>query len=328
MSNSKQPLISKFFVNSNSNAKKRKELSPILPNTYKKLSSQNSNKNESIDDLLDSKNKKLKISESIPESINTDKKPQKKLVLKKRKNKDNSSEEEYRPNSEEEENYDKNSEEENLKEESFNGISEEEEESFPSYGKKKTKKNQKSKTEQSKKAKQLTSKKSLPIMSNNNNSTLKKSQLMDIPQEQQNNNQVDYDSFEDKTPDWALKENCRDKNGKFPTDFDYDPGSLLIPKEAIKKLTPTMRQYWEIKSNNFDKVVFFKLGKFYEIFYDDAAICNKYLDLNWMSRKMHVGFPEKSLDRYANILVNLGFKVVIVEQTETPKEMEKRLKSC
>lgn len=47
-----------------------------------------------------------------------------------------------------------------------------------------------------------------------------------------------------------------------------------------------MKQFWKIKSENFDKVIFFKLGKFYELFYDDAMIGHKELDLNWMGRKM------------------------------------------
>lgn len=77
----------------------------------------------------------------------------------------------------------------------------------------------------------------------------------------------------------------------------------MIEEKYFKELTPTMRQYWKIKQNNFDKIIFFKLGKFYEIFYEDAVICNKYLDLNWMARKMHVGFPEKGLEKYASMLV-------------------------
>lgn len=43
-------------------------------------------------------------------------------------------------------------------------------------------------------------------------------------------------------------------------------------------------------------------------------------------RKLHVGFPERSLDKYLSILVNSGHKVAVVEQTETPKQMERRLK--
>lgn len=54
------------------------------------------------------------------------------------------------------------------------------------------------------------------------------------------------------------------------------------------------------------------------MFYDDAAIGNKYLDLKFMGTKMHTGFPEKTLQRYGNELVRLGFKTVIVQQMETP----------
>ena len=59
-----------------------------------------------------------------------------------------------------------------------------------------------------------------------------------------------------------------------------------------------MKQFWNVKQNNFDKVILFKLGKFYELFYEDAMIGNKYLDLKYMGTKMHTGFPEKTLDRY------------------------------
>jgi len=52
-----------------------------------------------------------------------------------------------------------------------------------------------------------------------------------------------------------------------------------------------MKQFWTIKSDNFEKIVFFKLGKFYELFYDDAAIGNRYLNLKFMGAKMHTGFP-------------------------------------
>ena len=55
------------------------------------------------------------------------------------------------------------------------------------------------------------------------------------------------------------------------------------------------------------------MGKFYEIFYEDAVVCNKILDLNWMGRKMHVGFPEKGLNRYVEKLVSFGYKVAVVE---------------
>jgi DNA mismatch repair protein MSH6 len=65
-----------------------------------------------------------------------------------------------------------------------------------------------------------------------------------------------------------------------------------------------MKQYWEIKKDNFDKILFFKIGKFYEIFYDDAIICHRILDLAWMSgKKPLVGFMERALDKYVQTLV-------------------------
>lgn len=83
-----------------------------------------------------------------------------------------------------------------------------------------------------------------------------------------------------------------------------------------------MFQYWEIKSQHFEKILLFKLGKFYEIFYDDAIICHKVLDLAWMCTnfkkklKVHVGFPEKTLEKYVTILVDHGYKIAVVEQTK------------
>jgi DNA mismatch repair protein MSH6 len=94
---------------------------------------------------------------------------------------------------------------------------------------------------------------------------------------------------------------------------EADPSSLFVPPLEFKKLTKAMQQYWTIKSDNFDKIIFFKLGKFYELFYDDALVGHRYLDLNWMGRKMHTGFPEKALQKYAKMLIDFGFKVAVVD---------------
>lgn len=150
--------------------------------------------------------------------------------------------------------------------------------------------------------------------------------FVNVDKENNQGDKVNFEEFEDKTPWWALKENCKDKQGRSPSDPDYDPSTLWIPPEEKKRMTPTMRQYWEMKADNYDKVCFFKLGKFYELFYDDAVVGNQVLDLNWMGRKMHTGFPEKALERYAQILVNKGYVVAVIEQMETPKQMEERLR--
>jgi len=111
---------------------------------------------------------------------------------------------------------------------------------------------------------------------------------------------------------------------KRPSDPGYDETTLYFPKEFWKGFTPCMTQFWQIKQYNLEKILFFKLGKFYEIFYIDAIICQRILDLNWMggAKKLHIGFPEKVLDKYLSIMVNHGYKVAVIEQTETPRMME------
>ncbi|EAR96989.1 MutS domain III protein (macronuclear) [Tetrahymena thermophila SB210] len=133
------------------------------------------------------------------------------------------------------------------------------------------------------------------------------------------------DQLDDTTPYFALPENAMDSKKRKRTDPNYDPTTLYVPPESLKQFTPVMRQYWEIKSTNFDKILFFKLGKFYELFYEDALITHKELDLNWMGKKMHTGFPEKALDKMASKLISLGYKVAVAEQTETPEQMKQRL---
>ena len=128
-------------------------------------------------------------------------------------------------------------------------------------------------------------------------------------------------------PYWATAAYVRDKNMKRPSDANYDPSTLYVPEEEIKRMMPTMRQYWEFKSNNFDKIVLFKMGQFYELFYEDAIIGNKYLDLNWNNRRFSVGFREKTFEEQVTKLVKLGYKLAVIEQTETPDEMAERLKS-
>ena len=88
-----------------------------------------------------------------------------------------------------------------------------------------------------------------------------------------------------------------------------------------------MAQYWNFKKENNDKILMFKLGRFYEMFYTDAIACHLVLDLNWMGgkHKVHVGFPESQISKVCNKLVNSGFHVAVVDQTETTMMAEERL---
>lgn len=135
------------------------------------------------------------------------------------------------------------------------------------------------------------------------------------------------DEIKEALPEFLKEHNIRDANRLRPFEEGYDDTSLFIPADQWKSFTPAMRQYWEIKQFNLEKILLFKLGKFYEIFYHDAIICQKLLDLNWMggAKKLHVGFPEKALDKYLSVLVKQGFKVAVIEQTETPRQLEQRV---
>ncbi|MBQ2251595.1 MAG: DNA mismatch repair protein MutS, partial [Clostridia bacterium] len=90
-------------------------------------------------------------------------------------------------------------------------------------------------------------------------------------------------------------------------------------------LSPMMQQYLQIKSQNEDAILFFRLGDFYEMFYDDAKLVSRELDLTLtgkqcgdVERAPMCGVPYHSADIYIGKLVERGYKVVICEQTEDP----------
>ena len=91
------------------------------------------------------------------------------------------------------------------------------------------------------------------------------------------------------------------------------------------KLTPMMKQYLEVKEKHQDEILLFRLGDFYEMFFDDAILVSKELDLTLTKRattKNDVpmcGFPYHVSDSYISKLINRGHKVAICEQVEDPK---------
>ena len=98
----------------------------------------------------------------------------------------------------------------------------------------------------------------------------------------------------------------------------------------MAELTPMMKQYLEIKANNPDSILFFRLGDFYEMFADDARVASKELDLTLTSRDRgkHAkpaeeqmpmcGIPYHASDAYIARLIAKGYKVAICEQVEDP----------
>ncbi len=91
------------------------------------------------------------------------------------------------------------------------------------------------------------------------------------------------------------------------------------------KLTPGMQQYMKIKNENPDCLVLFRMGDFYETFFDDAKTAARALDIVLTKRGGRnpvplAGIPYHALDQYLAKLIKQGFKVAIVEQTEDPKK--------
>jgi DNA mismatch repair protein MSH6 len=113
-----------------------------------------------------------------------------------------------------------------------------------------------------------------------------------------------------------------------PNHPDFDPRTLYIPPMAMKNLSPFEQQYWEIKSKFMDTIVFFKKGKFYELYENDATIGHQRFDLKLTDRvnMRMVGVPEASLDHWANQFVAKGYKIARVDQMESAlgKEMRER----
>ncbi|MEM1483540.1 DNA mismatch repair protein MutS [Oscillospiraceae bacterium PP1C4] len=95
----------------------------------------------------------------------------------------------------------------------------------------------------------------------------------------------------------------------------------------MEKLSPMMQQYFSIKEKHKDHIVFFRLGDFYEMFYDDAIVASKELELTLTGRDCGqedrapmCGIPHHACETYLSRLIKRGFKVAICEQTENPAD--------
>ena len=106
-------------------------------------------------------------------------------------------------------------------------------------------------------------------------------------------------------------------------------------KEVDKnKVTPMMRQYLEIKEENEDLVVFFRLGDFYEMFFDDAEKISRELELTLTGKSCGLeervpmcGIPYHAASNYIDKLIEKGYKIGICEQLEDPRGVKGIVKS-
>lgn len=106
---------------------------------------------------------------------------------------------------------------------------------------------------------------------------------------------------------------------------------MTTEEEKTANLTPMMAQYMKIKQDHKDYLLFYRMGDFYELFFDDAVVASQALGIVLTKRGKTetgnipmCGIPFHAYESYLAKLIRQGFKVAICEQTEDPKEAKKR----
>lgn len=101
----------------------------------------------------------------------------------------------------------------------------------------------------------------------------------------------------------------------------------------MSNVTPMMKQYLNIKACHEDALLFFRLGDFYELFFDDAITASRVLEITLTKRDAKkekpipmAGVPYHSADRYIETLIQNGYKVAICEQMEDPRQVKGMVK--
>jgi DNA mismatch repair protein MutS len=104
-----------------------------------------------------------------------------------------------------------------------------------------------------------------------------------------------------------------------------------VPAEGNGRITPMMEQYTEIKAANPDCLLFYRMGDFYELFFEDAEVASRALGIVLTKRGKHLGsdipmcgVPIERADEYLHRLIALGHRVAVCEQLEDPAEAKKR----
>src|SRR3984885_13337712 len=102
-----------------------------------------------------------------------------------------------------------------------------------------------------------------------------------------------------------------------------------LPPET--EATPMMAQFLEIKAAHGEYLLFYRMGDFYELFFDDAVKASEALDIALTKRGKHAGddipmcgVPVHAADAYLEKLIRKGFRVAVCEQIEDPAEAKKR----
>ena len=109
------------------------------------------------------------------------------------------------------------------------------------------------------------------------------------------------------------------------------PADREAADKAAPELTPFMRQWAAAKHQNPDALVFFRMGDFYELFYDDAAVASRELQLTLTARDKErnipmCGVPYHAVEQYVTRLLRKGYRIALCDQMEDPKLTKKLVK--
>ena len=116
-----------------------------------------------------------------------------------------------------------------------------------------------------------------------------------------------------------------------PPSADNSARAATKAADDAGRVTPMMEQYIEIKAANPDCLLFYRMGDFYEMFFDDAEVASRALGIMLTKRGKHLGrdipmcgVPVERADEYLHRLIALGHRVAVCEQLEDPAEARKR----
>jgi DNA mismatch repair protein MutS len=122
-----------------------------------------------------------------------------------------------------------------------------------------------------------------------------------------------------------------DADAPDPAPLNGEAGGGMTPPVDEGRVTPAMAQYVEIKAAHPDCLLFYRIGDFYEMFFDDAEVASRALGIMLTKRGKYLGkdvplcgVPVVRADEYLHRLIALGHRVAVCEQLEDPAEARKR----
>lgn len=123
------------------------------------------------------------------------------------------------------------------------------------------------------------------------------------------------------------------KNNSFFVIIKKQGGSMRRNEVDLEKLSPMMKQYMEIKANYEEELLFYRLGDFYELFFEDGEVASRECELTLTGKNAGLeeripmcGVPFHSVKPYIEKLVNKGYKIAVCEQLEDPKNTKGMVK--